>query len=76
MKLLLEAIALVAGLSGIAIVRVGFFGEFLGRGRFVSWVKIHGEPPRWYHRLLTVALGAIVVFVASTAFTLLLQTAR
>jgi hypothetical protein len=75
-RLLLEAIALVAGLSGIAIVRVGFFGEYLGRGRFVSRVQVHPEPPQWYHRFLTVALGAIVVFVASAAFTMLIQSAR
>lgn len=76
MRLLFEAIALVAGLSGIAIVRVGFFGEYLGRGRFVSRVQVHPEPPQWYHRLLTVLLGAIVIFVASAAFTMLIQPAR
>lgn len=76
MKLLLEALALVAGLSGIAIVRVGFFGEYLGRGRFVSWVKIHGETPQWYHRMVTVTLGAIVIFIAATAFTMLIQSTQ
>jgi hypothetical protein len=75
-RLLLEAIALVAGLSGIAIVRVGFFGEHLGRGWFVSHVQMHPQPPQWYHRLVTVALGAMVIFVASAAFTMLVQPAR
>lgn len=71
MKLLLQTLALAAGLSGIAIVRVGFLGEHLGRGRFLSHVQLHPEPPQWYHRFLTVAVGAIVIFVASTALTLL-----
>ncbi|HTZ72422.1 MAG TPA: hypothetical protein VMB47_00745 [Candidatus Aquilonibacter sp.] len=76
MKLFLEVLALVAGLSGIAIVRVGFFGRYLGRGRFVSHVAVHPEPPQWYHRAITVALGAIVIFVASAVFTMLFQSAR
>jgi hypothetical protein len=75
-KLLLEAIALLAGLSGMAIVRVGFFGEHLGRGWFVSHVGIHPEPPQWYHRAVTITLGALVIFVASAAFTLLIQSAH
>jgi len=75
-RLLLEGLALIAGLSGIAIVRLGFFGEHLGRGRFVSRIAAHPEPPEWYHRFFTVAVGAVVIFIAAAAFTLLWQSTR
>lgn len=76
MKLLLEIVAIMAALVGMGIVRAGFFGEYLGRAWLASHVRFHPDPPQWYHRLMTVALGAIVIFAASAAFTLLLESAR
>ncbi|HTV60436.1 MAG TPA: hypothetical protein VMJ93_16305 [Verrucomicrobiae bacterium] len=76
MKLFLEIIAIVAALFGMGIVRAGFFGEYLGRAWMASHVRFHPDAPQWYHRLLTVALGALVIFVASAAFTLLIESAR
>jgi len=65
------ALSVVAAFLGMAIVRAGFFGEYLGHGRFASFLKVHPNPPEWYHRTATVALGAIVILFSSALFTLL-----
>jgi hypothetical protein len=46
---------------GAAIIRVGLRGQYLGGLKLVSNVRKYPAEPRWYHRLITVALGVLSV---------------
>jgi NADH:ubiquinone oxidoreductase subunit 5 (subunit L)/multisubunit Na+/H+ antiporter MnhA subunit len=46
---------------GAAIIRVGLRGQYLGGLKPVSNVRKYPAEPNWYHRLITVALGVLVV---------------
>ncbi len=42
---------------GIAITRVGLYGENLGRFKLVSYVRRYAERPRRHHRYITAGMG-------------------
>jgi hypothetical protein len=53
-------------LIGIAITRVGLYGEHLGRFRLVSYVRKHAEQPRRRHRYITAGMGIVSVLLGLT----------
>ena len=57
-------------LLGLAITRVGLYGEHLGGFKLVSYVKKHVERPRWHHRFVTMGIGiaSILLGVALLVF--------
>ena len=65
----IESIALSAVLLflGAAITRVGIVGQNLGTFKLVSFVRKYPEPPRWYHRVVTVGIGVISILVGTLA---------
>jgi|ERR1035441_2404179 uncharacterized membrane protein HdeD (DUF308 family) len=48
---------------GVAITRVGIYGEHLGRFKCVSYVQKHAERPRRHHRWLTAGMGIVLVLL-------------
>jgi UDP-N-acetylmuramyl pentapeptide phosphotransferase/UDP-N-acetylglucosamine-1-phosphate transferase len=48
---------------GIACIRVGITGQYLGTAKLVSYVKKHPEEPQLYHRRITVGVGAVMIFI-------------
>jgi hypothetical protein len=50
-------------LIGVAILRVGLYGKYLGRLRLVSYVQKHAQQPSWRHRCITAGLGVVFVLL-------------
>jgi hypothetical protein len=48
---------------GIAITRVGLYGEYLGRFKLVSHVQKYAERPRRHHRYITAGMGVVFVLL-------------
>jgi hypothetical protein len=48
---------------GIAITRVGLYGEHLGRLKLVSYVKKYPEQPSPHHRYITAGGGIVVILL-------------
>lgn len=48
---------------GVAITRVGLYGEHLGRFKLVSYVKKYAEQPRKHHRYITAGGGIVFVLL-------------
>jgi hypothetical protein len=51
-------------LLGVAITRVGLYGEHLGRFKFVSYVKKYAEQPSPHHRYITAGIGIVSILLA------------
>ncbi len=64
MQLIFLSLFLV--LVGIAIVRVGLQGQFLGRLKLVSQARVYPEKPQRKHRVITISLGAIAILIGMT----------
>jgi hypothetical protein len=59
-------IVCLAGLTiflGVALIRVGMIGPFLGRWRMVSFVKKYPDQPKLYHRWLTAGIGIVSILL-------------
>jgi hypothetical protein len=50
-------------LLGIAVTRVGLYGEHLGRFKLVSYVKKYAEQPSSHHRYITVGIGMVSILL-------------
>jgi hypothetical protein len=48
---------------GIACIRVGLTGQYLGRVKLVSYVKKHPGEPQLYHRRITAGVGAVFILI-------------
>ena len=48
---------------GVALIRVGIIGPFLGRWRMVSFVKKYPDQPKLYHRWFTAGIGIVCVLL-------------
>jgi len=48
---------------GVALIRVGMIGPFLGRWRMVSFVKKYPDQPKLYHRWFTAGIGIVCVLL-------------
>ncbi len=59
--ILLASLVLVA--LGVAIIRVGLIGQYLGGLRLVSFVKKYPENPRLHHRIITTGIGMVSVLL-------------
>jgi len=55
---------------GVALIRVGMIGPFLGRLRLVSFVKKYPDQPQLYHRWFTAGIGVVCVLLG-IGFTIL-----
>ena len=48
---------------GVALIRVGMIGPFLGRWRMVSFVKKYPDQPNLHHRWFTAGIGVVSVLL-------------
>ena len=48
---------------GVALIRVGMIGPFLGRLRMVSFVKKYPDRPKLPHRWFTAGIGIVCILL-------------
>jgi UDP-N-acetylmuramyl pentapeptide phosphotransferase/UDP-N-acetylglucosamine-1-phosphate transferase len=58
---------------GIACIRVGLTGQYLGRAKLVSYVKKHSEEPQLHHRRITAGVGAVFILIGISLLVLQLN---
>jgi hypothetical protein len=66
--LIVLGLSVIVILFGLAIIRVGFVGQYLDQLRMVSYVKKCSYEPRWYHRCITIGIGIVSVLLGTSGF--------
>jgi hypothetical protein len=56
---------------GVAITRVGLYGQHLGGLRLVSNVKKYAGAPRWQHRCMTAGCGIVMILLGAAGLIIL-----
>jgi hypothetical protein len=66
--LIVFGVSVIVIFLGLAIIRVGFVGRYLGQLKMVSYVKKYSYEPRSYHRWITIGIGIVFVLLGTSAF--------
>jgi hypothetical protein len=66
--LVILGLSVIVIFFGLAIIRVGFVGQYLDQLRMVSYVKKCNYEPRWYHRCITTGIGIVFVLLGTSGF--------
>jgi hypothetical protein len=66
--LIVLGLSAIVILFGLAIIRVGFVGQYLDQLRMVSYVKKCSYERRWYHRCITIGIGIVSILLGTSGF--------